>query len=58
MKKTRHDFNLPLFFNMSKKFLASGGLSAQCVQVSVMSTWGLQGTGSEAPKAWAKLKMF
>ena len=34
---------------MSKQFLAPGGLSAECVQVSVMLTWGLQGAGSEAP---------
>ena len=38
------------FTDMSKQFLAPGGLSAECVQVSVMSIWGLQGTGSEAPK--------
>ena len=30
------DFDLPLFFNMSKQYLAPGGLSAECVQVSVM----------------------
>ena len=42
------DFNLPLFFNMSKQLLAPGGLNAECVQVSVMYTWGLQGAGSEA----------
>ena len=36
--KTRHNFDLPLFFNISKQFLilAPGGLSAECVQVSVM----------------------
>ena len=44
-------FDLPLFFNMSKQFLAPRGLSAECVQVSVMETWGLQGADSEAPKA-------
>ena len=26
-------------------------LSAECVKVSVMQTWGLQGAGFEAPKA-------
>ena len=34
-KHGRH-FDLPLFFNMSKQFLAPGGLNAECVQVSVM----------------------
>ena len=43
------NFDLPLFFNMSNQFLAPGGLNAECVQVSVMLTWGLQGAGSEAP---------
>ena len=28
------DFDLPLFFNMSKQLLASAGLNAECVQVS------------------------
>ena len=39
----RSDFDLLLFFNMynSKQFLAPGGLNAECVQVSVMLTWGL-----------------
>ena len=41
------------FVNISKQFLAPGGLSDECVQVSVMYTWGLQGAGSEAPKAQA-----
>ena len=44
------DHNLLLFFNMSNQFLAPGGLHAECVQVSVMLTWGLQGAGSEAPQ--------
>ena len=35
-KKHGHHFNLPLFLNTSKQFLAPGGLSAECVQVSVM----------------------
>ena len=35
-EKHSHHFDLPLFFNMSKQFLAPGGLSAQCVQVSAM----------------------
>ena len=30
------NFDLPLFFNMSKELLAPGGLNAECVQVSVM----------------------
>ena len=51
-KKHGHHFDLPLFFNTSNQLLAPGGLSAECVQVSVMQTWGLQGAGSEAPKAW------
>ena len=51
------DFDLLLFFNMSKQFLAPGGLNAECVQVSVMQTWGLQGAGSEAPRP-EKLQMF
>ena len=34
-KHGRH-FDLPLFFDMSKQFLDPGGLSAECVQVSVM----------------------
>ena len=50
-EKHSHHFDLPLFSNMSKQFLAPGGLSAECVEVSVMSTLGLQGAGSEAPKA-------
>ena len=29
-------FDLPLFFTMSKQFLAPRGLSAECVQVSAM----------------------
>ena len=33
-EKRGHTFDLPLFFNMSKQFLAPGGLSAECVQVS------------------------
>ena len=37
---------------MSKQFLAPKGSSAECVQISVMSTRGLQGAGFEAPKAW------
>ena len=32
----RGDFYLLLFFNMSKQFLAPGGLNAECVQVIVM----------------------
>ena len=35
-KKRSHHFHLPLVFNMSKQFLAPGGLSAECVQASVM----------------------
>ena len=35
-EKHGHYFDLPLFFNMSKHFLAPGGFSAECVQVSVM----------------------
>ena len=35
-EKHGHHFDLPLFFNISKQFLAPGGLSAECVQVSVM----------------------
>ena len=50
-EKRGHHFDLPLIFNMSKQFLAHGGLSAECVQVNVMLTWGLQGAGSVAPKA-------
>ena len=50
-EKHCHHFHLPFFFNMSKQFLTPGGLSAECVQVSVMLTWGLQGAGSDAPKA-------
>ena len=50
-RKHSDNFDLPLFFDMSKQFLAPGGLSADCVQVSVMLTLALQGAGSEAPKA-------
>ena len=43
LRKTQlHQFNLPLFFNISKQFLAPRGLSAECVQ-------GLQGAGSSNP---------
>ena len=35
-RKTQHHFGLPLFFNMSKQFLAPGGLSSECVKISVM----------------------
>ena len=35
-RKTQHHFGLPLFFNMSKQFLAPGGLSAEGVKISVM----------------------
>ena len=35
-EKHSHHFDLPLFFNMPKQFLASGGLTAECVQVIVM----------------------
>ena len=35
-EKHSHHFDLPPFFNMSKQSLAPGGLSAECVQVSVM----------------------
>ena len=35
-EKHGHHFDLPLFFNTSKQLLAPGGLSAECVQVSVM----------------------
>ena len=35
-EKHSHRFDLPLFFNKSMQFLAPGGLSAECVQVSVM----------------------
>ena len=34
-EKHGHHFHFPLFLNMSKQFLAPGGLSAECVQVSV-----------------------
>ena len=44
------DLDLLIFFNMSNQFLAPGGLNAECV--SDMKTWGFQGAGSEAPKAW------
>ena len=44
------DFDLLLFFNISKQFLAPRGLNAECVQVSVMLTRGLQGVGSKAPR--------
>ena len=45
-EKLGHHFDLPPFFNyMSKQFLT------ECVQVSAMLTLGLQGAGSEAPKA-------
>ena len=33
------DHDLLIFFNMSEQFLAPGGLSAECVQVSVMQAW-------------------
>ena len=36
-EKHGHHFDLPLFFNMSKQSLAPRGLSAECVQVSVLS---------------------
>ena len=45
---TVHD--LLLFFNISNQFLAPCGLNAECVKISVMQTWGLQGAGSEAPR--------
>ena len=32
----KNHFYLPLFFNMFKQFLAPEGLSAECVQVSVI----------------------
>ena len=35
-EKHGHHFDLPLFFNISMHFLAPGGLSAECVQVSVI----------------------
>ena len=35
-EKHGYHFDLPLFSNMSKQFLAPGGLSDECVQVSVM----------------------
>ena len=35
-EKHGHHFDLPLFFNISMQFLAPGGLSAECVQVSVI----------------------
>ena len=52
-EKHGHHFDLPLYFNMIKQFLTPGGLSAECVQVSVKChvNLGLQGAGSEAPKA-------
>ena len=34
-EKHGHHFDLPIFFNVSKQFLAPGGFSAECVQVSV-----------------------
>ena len=47
-EKHGHHFDLPIFFDISKQLL---GLSAECVQVSLMQTWGLQEAGSEAPQA-------
>ena len=35
-EKHSHHFDLPLFFNIFKQFLAPGGLRAEWVQVSVM----------------------
>ena len=35
-EKYGHHFDLPLFFNMAKQFLAPGGLNAECVQDGVM----------------------
>ena len=35
-EKLGHHFDWPLFFNMSKPFLAPGALSAECFQVGVM----------------------
>ena len=35
-EKQGHHFELPLVFYISMQFLAPGGLSARCVQVSVM----------------------
>ena len=32
-KKRGHHFDLPLFFNISKQFLAPGGMSAECVKL-------------------------
>ena len=50
-----HLFDLPfLYLDISKQFLAPEGLSSECVQTSVMLTWGLQGASSVAPKAWAQ----
>ena len=51
----KSDFDLPLFFNMSKQLLVPGGLNAECFQVSVMQTWGLQGFKALRPE---KLQMF
>ena len=39
-EKYGHHFDLPLFFNMAKQFLAPGGLSDECVRVSVISDPG------------------
>ena len=41
-----HHFDLPLFFNVSKQFLAPGDLSAECLSYCHVN----QGAGSEAPK--------
>ena len=54
-EKHGHNFDLPLFFNMSKQLLVPGGLNAECFQVSVMQTWGLQGFKALRPE---KLQMF
>ena len=35
-EKHGHNFDLPLFFKISMQFLAPEGLSAECVQISVM----------------------
>ena len=55
-KKNSHDFDLPLFYNKSKQFLAPGGLSAECVQVSVMLI--LDPPASREPRGPKNLQMF
>ena len=57
-EKHGHHFDLPPFFNMSKQFLAPGGLSAECVQVSVMETSGASRELALRPPRPEKLQML